>query len=69
VLVMEYIEGLRRFGPSDLTQAQRREVVRRVLHGVSQMLFLKRDEVRAVRRPVRGGEGRRRRARAATGLG
>jgi ubiquinone biosynthesis protein len=40
VLVMEYIEGLRRFGPGDLSREQRREVVRQVLHGVYQMLFL-----------------------------
>lgn len=40
VLVMEYIDGLGRFGPGDLDQERRREVVRRVLHGVYRMLFL-----------------------------
>lgn len=40
VLVMEYVEGLRRFRPGDLTREQRREVVRRILQGVYRMLFL-----------------------------
>lgn len=40
VLVMEYINGLGRFGPGDMPQEQRRDVVRRVLHGVYRMLFL-----------------------------
>jgi ubiquinone biosynthesis protein len=40
VLVMEYIPGLGRFGPGEMTREQRRVVVRRVLHGVFQMLFL-----------------------------
>lgn len=40
VLVMEYIDGLSRFGPGAMTKEQRREVVRRVLQGVYQMLFL-----------------------------
>lgn len=39
-LVMEFIDGLGRFGPGELTREQRRELVRRVLHGVYQMLFL-----------------------------
>lgn len=40
VLVMEFIDGLARFGPGELTGEQRRALVRRVLHGVYQMLFL-----------------------------
>lgn len=40
VLVMEYIDGLGRFGPGDMDREQCREVVRRVLHGVYRMLFL-----------------------------
>lgn len=40
VLVMEYIPGLSRFGAGKLTKEQCRMVVRRVLHGVFQMLFL-----------------------------
>jgi ubiquinone biosynthesis protein len=40
VLVMEFIEGLDRFGPGELTREQRRALVRRVLLGVYQMLFL-----------------------------
>ena len=37
---MEFIDGLRRFGPGEMAKEQRRQVVRRVLHGVYQMLFL-----------------------------
>jgi ubiquinone biosynthesis protein len=40
VLVMEYIPGLGRFGPGTMTREQCRMVVRRVLQGVFQMLFL-----------------------------
>ncbi|WP_409495926.1 ABC1 kinase family protein [Amycolatopsis sp. cmx-11-12] len=40
VLVMEYLEGLGRFGPGELTREERRVLVRKVLHGVYQMLFL-----------------------------
>ena len=40
VLVMEFVEGLHRFGPGELTNEQRREVIRRVLHGTYQMLFI-----------------------------
>ncbi|WP_461119429.1 ABC1 kinase family protein [Saccharothrix stipae] len=39
-LVMEFIEGLTRFGPHDFTREERREIVRRVLHGVYRMLFV-----------------------------
>jgi ubiquinone biosynthesis protein len=37
---MEYVDGLRRFRPGDLTREQRREVVVRILQGVYRMLFL-----------------------------
>jgi ubiquinone biosynthesis protein len=40
VLVMEYIDGLDRFGPGEMDRERRREVIRRVLHGVYRMLFL-----------------------------
>ena len=40
VLVMEFVEGLSRFGPHEFTPEQRREAVRRVLQGVYRMLFL-----------------------------
>jgi ubiquinone biosynthesis protein len=40
VLVMEYLDGLGRFSPGEIPRYQRREIVRRVLHGVYQMLFL-----------------------------
>lgn len=40
VLVMEYVPGLGRFGPGEMTREERRELIRRVLHGVYQMLFL-----------------------------
>jgi ubiquinone biosynthesis protein len=39
-LVMEFVEGLERFSPGELTQEQCREIVRRVLHGVYRMLFI-----------------------------
>lgn len=40
VLVMEYVDGLERFGPEDLTREERRAIVRRVLQGVYRMLFI-----------------------------
>jgi ubiquinone biosynthesis protein len=40
VLVMEFVEGLARFGPGEFTAGQRRAIVRRVLHGIYRMLFL-----------------------------
>jgi ubiquinone biosynthesis protein len=40
VLVMELIEGLGRFAPGEMNNEQRREVIRRVLHGTYQMLFI-----------------------------
>lgn len=39
-LVMEFIEGLTRFGPADFTTEERRAIVRRVLGGVYRMLFI-----------------------------
>jgi ubiquinone biosynthesis protein len=39
-LVMEYVPGLRRFAPGELTREQRRELIRRVLAGVFRMLFV-----------------------------
>jgi ubiquinone biosynthesis protein len=39
-LVMEFVEDLERFSPGELTREQRREIVRRVLHGVYRMLFI-----------------------------
>ncbi len=40
VLVMEWIPDLRQFKPGDLNREQRRQIVRRVLHGVYRMLFV-----------------------------
>ncbi|HKT06199.1 MAG TPA: AarF/UbiB family protein [Rugosimonospora sp.] len=40
VLVMEFVDGLARFGPHEFTPEQRREAVRRVLQGVYRMLFV-----------------------------
>jgi ubiquinone biosynthesis protein len=40
VLVMEWIADLRQFQPGDLDREQRRQIVRKVLHGVYQMLFV-----------------------------
>ncbi|WP_341720560.1 AarF/UbiB family protein [Micromonospora sp. FIMYZ51] len=40
VLVMEWIPGLRRFRPGELTREQRRQIVRQVLQGVYRMLFV-----------------------------
>jgi ubiquinone biosynthesis protein len=40
VLVMEYVEGLERFGPEEFGREQRRAIVRRVLQGVYRMLFI-----------------------------
>ncbi|MEV0083531.1 AarF/UbiB family protein [Saccharopolyspora sp. NPDC050642] len=39
-LVMEFVPGLRRFGPDSFTREQRRELVRQVLHAVYRMLFV-----------------------------
>lgn len=40
VLVMEYVDGLDRFGPEGMNREDRRTVVRLVLHGVYRMLFV-----------------------------
>ncbi|GAA0459658.1 hypothetical protein Ade02nite_13700 [Paractinoplanes deccanensis] len=40
VLVMEFLDGLQRFGPASFTGEQRGTIVRRVLHAVYQMLFI-----------------------------
>jgi ubiquinone biosynthesis protein len=39
-MVMEFVEGLERFSPGELTREQRREIVRRLLQGVYRMLFI-----------------------------
>lgn len=39
-LVMEFVEGLKRFGPADFTTEERRGIVRRVLACVYRMLFV-----------------------------
>ncbi|GAA4872554.1 ABC1 kinase family protein [Saccharopolyspora cebuensis] len=39
-LVMEFVPGLRRFGPESFTREQRRELVRQILHGVYRMIFV-----------------------------
>lgn len=40
VLVMEFIAGLGRFAPGEMNNEERRDVIKRVLHGTYQMLFL-----------------------------
>jgi len=40
VLVMEFVDGLGRFAPGEMNNEQRREVIRRVLHGTYRMLFI-----------------------------
>jgi ubiquinone biosynthesis protein len=40
VLVMEFVDGLTRFGPAEFTREERRQLVRQILHGVYRMLFV-----------------------------
>jgi ubiquinone biosynthesis protein len=40
ILVMEFLDGLERFGPGSFTRDQRSAITRRILHAVYQMLFV-----------------------------
>jgi ubiquinone biosynthesis protein len=40
VLVMEFLDGLERFGPGSFTREQRSAIVKQILHAVYQMLFV-----------------------------